>query len=60
MGLRTLVAFGAGGRRRGSGTDDMLRRRLLYVGMTRATDVLKIAVSGSGTIVDSLLAVQPV
>lgn len=38
----------------------MLRRRLLYVGMTRATDVLKIAVSGSGTIVDSLLAVQPV
>ena len=44
----------------GPGTDDMLRRRLLYVGMTRATDVLKIAVSGSGTIVDSLLAVQPV
>ena len=41
--------------RGGPNTDDTLRRRLLYVGMTRATDLLKIAVSGHGSIVDALL-----
>ena len=41
--------------RGGPDTDVTLQRRLLYVGMTRATDVLKIAVSGTGAIVESLL-----
>lgn len=41
--------------RGGPDTDVTLQRRLLYVGMTRATDVLKIAVSGEDAIVDSLL-----
>ena len=39
----------------GPDTDDEVRRRLLYVGMTRATDHLMIAVTGSGPIVESLL-----
>ena len=41
--------------RGGPDADVTLQRRLLYVGMTRATDVLKIAVSGNGAIVESLL-----
>ena len=46
--------------RGGPSTDDTLRRRLLYVGMTRATDLLKIAVSGRGSIVDALLEARVV
>lgn len=40
----------------GPDADDETRRRLLYVGMTRATDYLRVAVHGDGPIVDSLNA----
>ena len=45
--------------RGGPGTDETLQRRLLYVGMTRATDQLKIATSGTGPIVEALHSARP-
>ena len=40
----------------GPDADDETKRRLLYVGMTRATDCLRIAMHGDGPLVDSLNA----
>ncbi|MFN3219814.1 MAG: DEAD/DEAH box helicase [Acidimicrobiales bacterium] len=39
----------------GRGADDETKRRLVYVGMTRATDTLTVALHGEGTIVSDLL-----
>lgn len=41
----------------GKGADDETRRRLVYVGMTRATDHLSVAAYGRGPIVSDLLSV---
>ena len=43
----------------GPGTDETLQRRLLYVGMTRATEQLKIAMSGTGPIIEALHSARP-
>ena len=43
----------------GPGTDETLQRRLLYVGMTRATEQLKIAMSGTGPIIEALHSAKP-